>query len=132
MPTPTFDARIPDGPLDGKWQRHRAEMRLVSPTNKRRYRVLVIGSGLAGARRIAVPGCFATATMLALWPLVPVLGPDSHPVCWAATGSSGSGANARATTHHPFRAHNFYGYSLSGHRHEAELDELARLVAASA
>jgi N-acetyl-gamma-glutamyl-phosphate reductase len=83
----------------------------------------VIGGGLAGARRIAVPGCFATATMLALWPLVPVLGPDSQPVCWAATGSSGSGAHARATTHHPFRAHNFYGYSLSGHRHEAELDE---------
>jgi len=78
---------------------------------------------LAGARRIAVPGCFATATMLALWPLAPVLDAASHPVCWAATGSSGSGATAKATTHHPFRAHNFYGYSLAGHRHEAELDE---------
>jgi len=83
----------------------------------------VLGHDLAGARRIAVPGCFATATMLSLWPLVPVLGPDSHPVCWAATGSSGSGATAKPTTHHPFRAHNFYGYSLSGHRHETELDE---------
>ena len=78
---------------------------------------------LAGATRIAVPGCFATATMLSLWPLAPVLSADSHPVCWAATGSSGSGAKAKATTHHPFRAHNFYGYSLAGHRHEAELEE---------
>jgi len=80
-------------------------------------------SALAGATRIAVPGCFATATMLSLWPLAPILSADSHPVCWAATGSSGSGATATATTHHPFRAHNFFGYSLTGHRHEAELDE---------
>lgn len=78
---------------------------------------------LGGATRIAVPGCFATATMLALWPLAPVMNAESHPVCWAATGSSGSGATAKAATHHPFRAHNFYGYSLAGHRHEAELDE---------
>ena len=83
----------------------------------------VEGGELAGAARIAVPGCFATATLLSLWPLAPVLGADSHPVCWAATGSSGSGARAKSTTHHPFRAHNFYGYSLSGHRHEAELEE---------
>ena len=70
-----------------------------------------------------MPGCFATATLLALWPLAPLLGRASEPVCWAATGSSGSGAAARPTTHHPFRAHNFFGYSLAGHRHEAELDE---------
>ncbi len=81
------------------------------------------GDALAGATRIAVPGCFATATMLSLWPLAPVLSNESHPICWAATGSSGSGAKAKPTTHHPFRAHNFYGYSLGGHRHEAELEE---------
>lgn len=83
----------------------------------------VEGTALAGATRIAVPGCFATAAMLALWPLASRFDADSHPVCWAATGSSGSGAHAKAGTHHPSRAHNFYGYSLSGHRHEAELDE---------
>jgi N-acetyl-gamma-glutamyl-phosphate reductase common form len=83
----------------------------------------VEGAALAGATRIAVPGCFATATLLALWPLAPLLHGGAHPVCWAATGSSGSGAHAKAGTHHPARAHNFYGYSLSGHRHEAELDE---------
>ena len=86
----------------------------------------VEGPALAGSSRVAVPGCFATATMLALWPLAPVLGAESHPVCWAATGSSGSGATAKATTHHPFRAHNFYGYSLGGHRHEVELEERLR------
>jgi len=83
----------------------------------------VEGAALAGATRVAVPGCFATATMLSLWPLASVLSSSSHPVCWAATGSSGSGATPKATTHHPFRAHNFYGYSLEGHRHEVELKE---------
>jgi N-acetyl-gamma-glutamyl-phosphate reductase common form len=78
---------------------------------------------LVGAARIAMPGCFATATLLSLWPLVPVLGPSSDAVCWAATGSSGSGARGKPTTHHPFRAHNFYAYGLDGHRHEAELEE---------
>jgi len=83
----------------------------------------VEGGSLAGAGRIAVPGCFATAALLSLWPLAQVLGASSDPVCWAATGSSGSGAREKPTTHHPFRAHNFYGYSLNGHRHEAELEE---------
>ena len=83
----------------------------------------VAGNDLAGARRIAVPGCFATAAMLGLHPLAGVLDPGSDPVCWAATGSSGSGARAKPGTHHPFRAHNFYGYGLAGHRHEAELEE---------
>lgn len=53
MDTPAFDPRIPDGPLAEKWQRHRAEVRLVSPTNRRRYRVIVVGSGLAGASAAA-------------------------------------------------------------------------------
>jgi succinate dehydrogenase / fumarate reductase flavoprotein subunit len=49
METPAFDARIPAGPLAEKWQRHRAEVKLVSPANKRRYKVIVVGTGLAGA-----------------------------------------------------------------------------------
>jgi len=48
-----LDARIPDGPLQDKWQRHRGEVRLISPSNKRRYRVIVVGSGLAGASAAA-------------------------------------------------------------------------------
>lgn len=86
----------------------------------------VEGARLAGSRRIAVPGCFATASLLALWPVSPLLGPDSDPVCWAATGSSGSGTAPKPVTHHPTRAHNLFAYGLAGHRHEAELAE--RLV----
>ncbi len=48
-----LDARIPSGPLEQKWERHRREMKLVSPANKRKYRVLVVGSGLAGASAAA-------------------------------------------------------------------------------
>jgi succinate dehydrogenase / fumarate reductase flavoprotein subunit len=49
----TLDPRIPEGPLERKWERCRYEMKLVSPNNKRKYRVLVVGSGLAGASAAA-------------------------------------------------------------------------------
>ena len=42
-------ARIPAGPIEQKWDKHRFEMKLVNPANKRKYTVLVVGSGLAGA-----------------------------------------------------------------------------------
>jgi succinate dehydrogenase / fumarate reductase flavoprotein subunit len=48
-----LNARIPSGPLEEKWDRHRTEVRLVNPANKRRYHVLVVGSGLAGAAAAA-------------------------------------------------------------------------------
>ncbi len=44
-----LDARIPEGPIERKWERHRFEMKLVNPANKRKYTVIVVGSGLAGA-----------------------------------------------------------------------------------
>ncbi|HVT38930.1 MAG TPA: fumarate reductase/succinate dehydrogenase flavoprotein subunit [Gemmatimonadaceae bacterium] len=46
-------SRIPGGPLAEKWNKHRFEMRLVSPANKRKHHVLVVGSGLAGASAAA-------------------------------------------------------------------------------
>jgi succinate dehydrogenase / fumarate reductase flavoprotein subunit len=46
-------ANIPAGPLAQKWERHRFEMKLVNPANKRKYHVLVVGSGLAGASAAA-------------------------------------------------------------------------------
>ena len=46
-------ARVPAGPIQEKWDRHRFEMRLVNPANRRRYTVLVVGSGLAGASAAA-------------------------------------------------------------------------------
>ncbi len=48
-----LDAKIPDGPVQEKWDRHRFEMKLVNPANKRRFEVLVIGSGLAGGAAAA-------------------------------------------------------------------------------
>src|SRR6478609_6158343 len=48
-----LDARIPAGPLAGKWDRHRFEMKLVNPANKRKYTVIVVGSGLAGGAAAA-------------------------------------------------------------------------------
>ena len=48
-----LNARIPDGPLAQKWDTHRFEMKLVNPANKRKYDVLVVGSGLAGASAAA-------------------------------------------------------------------------------
>jgi succinate dehydrogenase / fumarate reductase flavoprotein subunit len=42
-------AKIPDGPIEKKWEKHRFDMKLVNPANKRKYSVIVVGSGLAGA-----------------------------------------------------------------------------------
>ena len=38
---------IPDGPIENKWEKHRFEMKLVNPANKRRFNVIVVGSGLS-------------------------------------------------------------------------------------
>ena len=48
-----LDAKIPAGPLAEKWDKHRFEMKLVNPANKRKYTVIVVGSGLAGASAAA-------------------------------------------------------------------------------
>jgi succinate dehydrogenase / fumarate reductase flavoprotein subunit len=48
-----LDSNIPSGPLEQKWERHRREMKLVSPANKRKFKILVVGSGLAGASAAA-------------------------------------------------------------------------------
>jgi succinate dehydrogenase / fumarate reductase flavoprotein subunit len=46
-------SRIPGGPIERKWDRHRFEMKLVNPANKRKYTILMIGSGLGGASAAA-------------------------------------------------------------------------------
>jgi succinate dehydrogenase / fumarate reductase, flavoprotein subunit len=48
-----LDGKIPAGPIAQKWTRHRFEMKLVSPANKRKYTVIVVGSGLAGGAAAA-------------------------------------------------------------------------------
>ena len=48
-----LNAHIPDGPLETKWERHQFNLKLVNPNNKRKYRVIIVGSGLAGASAAA-------------------------------------------------------------------------------
>ncbi len=49
----TPDARIPEGPIESKWSRHKRESKLINPTNRRKYEVIVVGSGLAGGSAAA-------------------------------------------------------------------------------
>ena len=49
----TLDAKIPSGPIESKWDKHRFEMKLVNPANKRQFSVIVVGTGLAGASAAA-------------------------------------------------------------------------------
>ena len=51
-----LNSRIPSGPIQEKWDRHRFEMKLVNPANKRKYSVIVVGSGLAGGSAAATLG----------------------------------------------------------------------------
>jgi succinate dehydrogenase / fumarate reductase, flavoprotein subunit len=46
-------SRVPEGPIEQKWDRHRFEMKLVNPANKRKFTVIVVGSGLAGGSAAA-------------------------------------------------------------------------------
>jgi succinate dehydrogenase / fumarate reductase, flavoprotein subunit len=48
-----LDAKIPSGPIEKKWDTHRFDMKLVNPANKRKYRIIVVGTGLAGASAAA-------------------------------------------------------------------------------
>lgn len=47
------DAKIPSGPIQDKWSKYKLESKLINPNNKRKYTVLVVGSGLAGASAAA-------------------------------------------------------------------------------
>ncbi|QTA88240.1 fumarate reductase/succinate dehydrogenase flavoprotein subunit [Desulfonema magnum] len=48
-----LDAKIPGGPLTEKWDRHRFELKLVNPANKRKFNIIVVGTGLAGGSAAA-------------------------------------------------------------------------------
>jgi succinate dehydrogenase / fumarate reductase flavoprotein subunit len=52
----TLDGRVPSGPIEERWEKHKFEMRLVSPANKRRFTVIVVGSGLGGGAAAATMG----------------------------------------------------------------------------
>ena len=48
-----LDSKIPAGPLEKKWEKHKFESKLINPANKRKYEVIIVGSGLAGASAAA-------------------------------------------------------------------------------
>ena len=51
--TVTLDSKVPTGAIQDRWDNHRFNMKLVNPANKRKFTVLVVGSGLAGAAAAA-------------------------------------------------------------------------------
>lgn len=48
-----LDSKIPEGPLADKWTKHKFNLKLVNPANKRKYEIIVVGTGLAGASAAA-------------------------------------------------------------------------------
>ena len=48
-----LDAKIPAGPMDEKWTKHKMDSKLINPANRRKYKVIVVGSGLAGGSAAA-------------------------------------------------------------------------------
>ena len=53
MTAAPLDSKVPGGPLDDSWDNHKFSIKLVNPANKRRFKIIVIGSGLAGASAAA-------------------------------------------------------------------------------
>src|SRR5712691_11285922 len=49
----TLDAHIPNGPLAQKWDKHKFDLKLINPANKRKFDIIVVGSGLAGSSAAA-------------------------------------------------------------------------------
>jgi hypothetical protein len=49
-----LDSKVPSGPIEQRWDKHRFEMKLVNPANRRKYTIIVVGSGLAGVVRIVL------------------------------------------------------------------------------
>ena len=83
---------------------------------------------IKSAKYVANPGCFATATLLALAPMVKSGLLTGKIIVDAKTGSSGSGAKAAANTHHPQRANSFYAYKPFQHQHVPEIEQHLREV----
>ncbi|MES2389364.1 MAG: N-acetyl-gamma-glutamyl-phosphate reductase [Bacteroidota bacterium] len=78
---------------------------------------------IASARRIANPGCFATAIQLALLPVVCAGLLDEEIHVNAVTGSTGAGVKPSETTHFSYRNNNYSVYKAFDHQHEAEIKQ---------
>lgn len=81
---------------------------------------------ISTAKYVANPGCFATATSLALAPLVNAGFLTGKVIVDAKTGSSGSGIKPASNTHHPQRMNSFYAYKPFVHQHMPEIRQHLR------
>jgi N-acetyl-gamma-glutamyl-phosphate reductase len=81
-------------------------------------------STIANAKRIANPGCFATATLIALYPLFQERWIEGPVFIDAKTGSSGSGRKPSPTTHHPRRSQSLFPYKPFRHQHLPEIKQV--------
>src|SRR5438093_13500668 len=54
--TNNLDARIPGGPLEKKWEKHKFDSKLINPANRRNFEIIIVGSGLAGRAAAATLG----------------------------------------------------------------------------
>ena len=52
----TLDTKIPDGPLDKKWTTYKNNAKIINPANKRKFKILIVGTGLAGSSAAATLG----------------------------------------------------------------------------
>ncbi len=75
---------------------------------------------------VAHPGCFVTASLLAIVPLLRLGLADGPIFVSAVTGSTGAGRSPTPGTHHPLRHGDHYAYNALAHRHGAEINALAR------
>ena len=65
-----LNAKVPSGPIEQKWDKHRFELKLVNPANKRRYTIIVVGTGLASPLSIGRGvGTGGSAMPFVKWPL---------------------------------------------------------------
>jgi succinate dehydrogenase / fumarate reductase flavoprotein subunit len=51
-----FNSNVPTGPLENRWEKHKFDLALIAPQNRKKYNVIVIGTGLAGASLCATLG----------------------------------------------------------------------------
>ena len=80
------------------------------------------------APHIGHPGCFATAMLLGTVPMVQLNLTETDISAFGITGSTGSGREPIATTHHPWRQSNLYAYKPLAHRHAPEVEGIAEAV----
>ena len=71
-----LESKIPDGPIEKKWDNHRFNLKLVNPANKRKYTIIVVGTGLAGASAAASLADLGYNVIVVVLPRIPPARPQ--------------------------------------------------------